>query len=75
MSGHREQNAAVLEQFTQQAKAYAALVRSSGAGRGPGDPVAASAVTAEDVVLDVACGAGSLTLDFAAVARRATPIR
>jgi SAM-dependent methyltransferase len=74
MSSHREQNAAVLDQFTLQAGAYARLVGRDVLGRGPGDPVTASGVGADDVVLDVACGAGGMTLDFAEVAKRVTGI-
>ncbi|HEY3696678.1 class I SAM-dependent methyltransferase [Phenylobacterium sp.] len=74
MPSHQDQNAAVLDQFTRQAESYAALVGQSAGRAGPGDPVALSGVSPEDEVLDVACGAGSMTLDFARAARRVTGI-
>lgn len=74
MSGHEAQNAAVLDQFTQQAESYAALVRRKSDRKAPGDVVALSGVTADEEVLDVACGTGALTLDLARLARRATGI-
>lgn len=72
MPGHQEQNAAVLDQFTQQAEAYAAFVRRKTGRESPGDVLGLSGASAEDVVLDVACGTGALTLDLAKVVRRVT---
>jgi ubiquinone/menaquinone biosynthesis C-methylase UbiE len=74
MSGHEQQNAAVLDQFTQQAESYAVLVKQGASRRSAGDVVAFSGASATDEVLDVACGAGHLTLDLAKVVQRAVGI-
>jgi SAM-dependent methyltransferase len=69
-SAHRER---ILEQFARQAQPLTEL-----RGHGPDDALRcllrATAVTAEDTVLDVACGPGLVVAAFAGIARRATGI-
>jgi ubiquinone/menaquinone biosynthesis C-methylase UbiE len=59
----------VRDQFTRQAEGYA---RMTEAYAGSHDPLELIEVGPEDVVLDVACGAGRLTLPLAARARHVT---
>jgi ubiquinone/menaquinone biosynthesis C-methylase UbiE len=69
-AGHR---ARVIDQFTRQAASY-----SNVCGGRHEDAIhrllAATDVTASDIVLDVACGTGQVALAFAAVARHVTGI-
>ena len=67
MTQQADQNARVLDQFSQQAKAYAALVnKASGGARDP--LIEALAATRADKVLDVGCGSGQFAVAIAAVA-------
>jgi ubiquinone/menaquinone biosynthesis C-methylase UbiE len=63
---HAEQ---VVEQFTRQAEGYAEMTEKYGSVF---DPLNLIDVGPEDVVLDVACGTGRLTLPLAAKARHVT---
>jgi ubiquinone/menaquinone biosynthesis C-methylase UbiE len=70
---HEAQNREIIGQFTKQAEAYAELTKDLG------DPslepiLNAVRLTPADEVLDVACGAGGLTLSLAKIARHATGI-
>jgi len=73
MSATSEHDRTVIDQHTRQAASYADLTRRS-SGNAATDPVAASRATAGDRVLDVACGPGSLTLQFAPHVLHATGI-
>jgi hypothetical protein len=59
---HQEQNAAIREQFGQQAPAYARLVRSRADGSST-RLIDALRPTSADHVLDVGCGPGLLCLE------------
>jgi len=75
MSQHHTQNEAILDQFTKQAEPYAKLTTSlPRAGEGASPLLDAIGPLPTDTVLDVACGAGSLTLMLAARVRHATGI-
>src|ERR1700761_9180647 len=76
MSSHQEQNGKILDQFTKQAAPYANL---TGTHRGGGASPSSSfidvlAPNATDLVLDVACGVGRLTLMLAKLAQHVTGI-
>src|SRR5262249_22995031 len=59
----------VVEQFTRQARGYAEMTEKYGSGY---DPLDLIDVGPDDIVLDVACGTGRLTLPLAATARHVT---
>src|SRR5690242_17305967 len=69
----RRQNARTLKQFSMQASSFGA------ADKGIGDEsinrlLRITKVTSDEVVLDVACGAGQVVLAFAEIAQHATGI-
>jgi ubiquinone/menaquinone biosynthesis C-methylase UbiE len=70
---HEDQNAAILEQFGQQAPAYARLVRSRADGSST-RLIDALRPTSADHVLDVGCGPGLLSLALAERAGQVTGI-
>jgi ubiquinone/menaquinone biosynthesis C-methylase UbiE len=71
MTSKADQNARVLDQFSQQAEAYAALVnKASGPAREPLIEVLAPAPT--DRVLDVGCGTGQFAVAIAPLVAHAT---
>jgi ubiquinone/menaquinone biosynthesis C-methylase UbiE len=73
MSKSPDQNARVLDQFAQQAEAYAALVCSVRARAPALDPLLATARPApEDRVLDVGCGPGHRALALAPLVAQVT---
>jgi ubiquinone/menaquinone biosynthesis C-methylase UbiE len=72
MTSHQVQNEKILDQFTKQADPYAKLTASRGAS--PSPFMEAIAPLATDRVLDVACGAGRLTLMLAKLTRHVTGI-
>ena len=73
MTRKADQNARVLDQFSQQAEAYAALVnKASGPAQDP--LIAALAATPTDRVLDVGCGSrGRVCWSGCASSTPATP--
>src|ERR1700756_5198182 len=73
MTRHTDQNSAILDQFTKQAESYAKLTQNS-RDLSLAPLLEATRPSSADNVLDVACGAGSLTLALAAVAGHATGI-
>jgi ubiquinone/menaquinone biosynthesis C-methylase UbiE len=73
MSQHDKHNSEVINQFSLQAEGYSRLTRSWSADRNVALRELAS-VSAEDLLLDVCCGPGALTLDLAPYVRRATGI-
>jgi SAM-dependent methyltransferase len=73
MPAPTEQNARVLDQFSQQAEAYAALVNRSGTPLS--DPLLESTrPQAQDRVLDVGCGSGQLAVALAPLVAHVTGI-
>lgn len=73
MSDIADQNARVLDQFAQQADAYAALVKPD---RRPAlDPlIEAAHPTPDDIALDVGCGPGHLAVALAPFVKHATGV-
>lgn len=65
-SKHEKQNEAVLDQFTKQANAYAELTKGS-QDKTLAPLLDATHPTSDDMVLDVGCGPGSLTLPLAQI--------
>ena len=73
MPAPTEQNARVLDQFSQQAEAYAALVNRSGTPLG--DPLLESTrPQPQDRVLDVGCGSGQLAVALAPLVAHVTGV-
>jgi ubiquinone/menaquinone biosynthesis C-methylase UbiE len=71
MTGKADQNARVLDQFSQQAEAYAALVnKASGPARDPLIEVLGPVAT--DKVLDVGCGSGQFAVAIAPLVAQVT---
>lgn len=68
-----EHNARVLDQFSQQAEAYAALVNCSGSPLG-GPLIEATRPLPQDRVLDVGCGSGQLGVALAPLVAHVTGI-
>ncbi|TAL02454.1 MAG: methyltransferase domain-containing protein [Rhodospirillaceae bacterium] len=73
MTASTDHNEQVVDQFTQQAEGYARLTRSMAADR-PNGLVALMAPAADDIVLDVACGAGSLTFQISPFVKHVTGV-
>ena len=74
MTRHKAQNEKVLDQFTKQAESYAKLTASASGGRSPTPFLDAISPLETDRVLDVACGAGRLTISLAKLTHRVTGI-
>jgi ubiquinone/menaquinone biosynthesis C-methylase UbiE len=73
MTRHKDQNEKILDQFTKQAESYARL--TAGTRAGSSTPFLDAICPSEtDRVLDVACGAGRLTISLAKLTRHATGI-
>jgi ubiquinone/menaquinone biosynthesis C-methylase UbiE len=73
MTRKADQNARVLDQFSQQAEAYAALVnKASGPAQDP--LIAALAATPTDRVLDVGCGSGQFAVAIAPFVAQVTGV-
>jgi SAM-dependent methyltransferase len=68
-----EQNARVLDQFTQQAEAYAALANSRGSPL-QGPMVEVTRPSADEAVLDVGCGSGQFAVALAPHVRHVTGV-
>jgi len=73
MSATKEQNARVLDQFSQQAGAYAALVNRSGTPLG-GPLLESTRPQPQDRVLDVGCGSGQLAVALAPLVAHVTGV-
>jgi ubiquinone/menaquinone biosynthesis C-methylase UbiE len=69
----QEQNERVIDQFTRQAAGYARLTAHTHAARSA-NPLALIGARPDDIALDVACGAGGLTLPLAAMVRHMTGV-
>jgi len=72
MSQHTPHNVKIVDQHTRQAEGYARLTQGMIAGDRRAGLRALLGLTADDEVLDVACGPGSLALDLAPHVARAT---
>lgn len=72
MTQHSPYNETIVDQHTQQAEGYARLTQGMIATDRRADLRAFIGISAEDEVLDVACGPGSLALDLAPHVARAT---
>ncbi len=73
MTANMEHNARVLDQFSQQAEGYAALVNRSGSRLG-GPLLECTRPQAVDRVLDVGCGSGQLAVALAPLVAHVTGI-
>jgi ubiquinone/menaquinone biosynthesis C-methylase UbiE len=73
MSKHHEHNDEVINQFSLQAESYSRLTGSMNSGRSAAVRDLAS-ISPDDLVLDVCCGPGLLTIDLAPYVRHATGV-
>jgi ubiquinone/menaquinone biosynthesis C-methylase UbiE len=74
MNGDTEHEAQIIEQFTKQAESYRKLTSSlAGSVRGAGLP-ALTGAGAQDIVLDVCCGPGSIALQLAPLVAHVTGV-